>query len=107
MGRLHSRVRRSLNLLSVSIVMALTPAAAYALSLGKLYVYSHLHAPLNAEIELIPSRPDDLNTLVARVAAPWNSCPTVGLPSRSARINVMSLNSVPKNRCANPSYSLC
>lgn len=53
--------------------MALTPAAAYALSLGKLYVYSHLHAPLNAEIELIPSSPDDLNSLVTKVAAPWNS----------------------------------
>jgi hypothetical protein len=51
----------------------LTPAVVYALNLGKLYVYSHLHAPLNAEIELISSSPDELNTLVANVTAPWNS----------------------------------
>jgi hypothetical protein len=87
MGRLHNRVRRALNLLSVSIVMALTPVAAYALSLGKLYVYSHLHAPLNAEIELIPSSPDDLNTLVAKVAAPWNSA-AVSAESRRFLSNV-------------------
>lgn len=52
--------------------MVLTPAVTHALSLGKLYVYSHLHAPLNAEIELISSSPDELNTLVAKVAAPWS-----------------------------------
>jgi hypothetical protein len=52
--------------------MVLTPAMTHALSLGKLYVYSHLHAPLNAEIELISSSPDEVNTLVARVAAPWS-----------------------------------
>lgn len=67
--------------------MALTPAVAYALSLGKLYVYSHLHAPLNAEIELIPSSRDDLNTLVAKVAAPWNSV-TVSAETRRFLSNI-------------------
>jgi hypothetical protein len=52
--------------------MVLTPAVTHALSFGKLYVYSRLDAPLYAEIELIPSSPDELKTLVAKVAAPWS-----------------------------------
>jgi hypothetical protein len=52
--------------------MVLTPAVTHALNLGKLYVHSHLDAPLYAEIELIPSSPDELDTLVAKVAAPWS-----------------------------------
>lgn len=87
MCRWHSGVRRALSLLGVSTVLVLTPAVVYALNLGKLYVYSHLHAPLSAEIELISSSPDELNTLIAKVAAPWNST-AVSAESRRFLSNV-------------------
>lgn len=52
--------------------MVLTPAMTHALDLGKLHVRSSLTLPLDAEIELIALRPQELDTLVTRVIFPTN-----------------------------------
>jgi pilus assembly protein FimV len=51
-----------------AMFIALIPLAVSATGLGKLYVFSALGEPLNAEIELLSVPPEDMTTLTASLA---------------------------------------
>lgn len=59
-----SKLRR----ITLAVCFALMPMAANAAGLGKLTVISGLGEPLNAEIELISTTPEELSTLTAAIA---------------------------------------
>jgi len=48
----------------------LLPLTAQALGLGKLTVESALGQPLSAKIELLPGSKEELDSVIAKVAAP-------------------------------------
>jgi len=67
-------MRKILNTLIVKqmllvLCIALFPLAASATGLGKLYVFSSLGEPLNAEIELLSVSPEAMTTLTAGLAS--------------------------------------
>lgn len=59
-----SKLRR----ITLAVCFALMPVAANAAGLGKLTVISGLGEPLNAEIELLSTTPEELSTLTAAIA---------------------------------------
>lgn len=59
-----SKLRR----ITLAVYFALMPVAADAAGLGKLTVISGLGEPLNAEIELLSTTPEELSTLTAAIA---------------------------------------
>ena len=53
----------------LALCIALIPLVASAAGLGKLYVFSSLGEPLNAEIELLSVSPEAMTTLTAGLAS--------------------------------------
>jgi len=70
MHREKHRIQRALRAVVISAMMGLAPSFAHALEVGKLFIYSRLHAPLEAEIELMSATEEDINSLLPSVAPP-------------------------------------
>ena len=70
MHREKYRIQRALRTIVISALMALMPTVAHALEVGKLFVYSRLDAPLEAEIELLSVTEDEIESLLPSVAPP-------------------------------------
>ncbi|MDH3669776.1 MAG: hypothetical protein OES46_01260 [Gammaproteobacteria bacterium] len=68
MHRQKSGIQRALKALVIGTMMVLMPTVAHALEVGKLFVYSRLHAPLEAEIELLSITEDEIESLLPSVA---------------------------------------
>ncbi|MFQ5544786.1 MAG: hypothetical protein ACE5FE_02290, partial [Acidiferrobacterales bacterium] len=65
-----SGIQRALKALVISTMMVLMPTVAHALEVGKLFVYSRLDTPLEAEIELLSVTEDEIDSLLPSVTAP-------------------------------------
>ncbi len=76
MHREKHRIQRALRAVVISAMMGLAPSFAHALEVGKLFIYSRLHAPLEAEIELMSATEEDINSLLPSVAPPAHFGPT-------------------------------
>ena len=63
-------VRKTGFALLLGLVLALPPAVVHALALGDLRVRSALNEPLDAEIPILASRPDEIDGLVVGIADP-------------------------------------
>lgn len=70
MHQQNSGIHRALKALVISTMMVLMPTIAHALEVGKLFVYSRLDAPLEAEIELLSVTDDEIDSLLPSVAPP-------------------------------------
>ncbi len=65
-----SGIQRALKALVISTMMVLMTPVAHALEVGKLFVYSRLDAPLEAEIELLSVTEDEIESLLPNVTPP-------------------------------------
>ncbi len=70
MHREKHRIQRALRAVAISAMMLLAPSLAHALEVGKLFIYSRLYAPLEAEIKLISATEEDIDSLLPSIAPP-------------------------------------
>ncbi len=70
MHQQKSGIQRALKALVISTMMVLMTPVAHALEVGKLFVYSRLDTPLEAEIELLSVTEDEIDSLLPSVAPP-------------------------------------
>ncbi|MGH8209520.1 MAG: type IV pilus assembly protein FimV, partial [Steroidobacteraceae bacterium] len=50
-------------------LLLMLPSAAFALGFGDIRLLSPLNAPLDAEIELVDTTPEEMQTLTAQIAS--------------------------------------